>query len=658
MTKTFQAYQLVHMPVDELRQALPNGIKDTINIVMADGEVIPLHARTARIIWHYWEFNRRFSLPLSKKQLPEPGAWLTNKLHLNLLTVGLRLVCERYPKQKPLEVAKIGLYITEQIVKLDREFLEYATTLHIDDYIDILLDEEIAASKQQAETTIPTMISAPDRYHALNDTHNVIERRLHEEREGKFLRNGLSILVNSETLSIKQLKQAFLRGYTTEVDSSFFPDPVLNGFVEGLEGREIAQESRSGTKAAFYAAEPVQTTELANRVRQIVMAVLQRVHTGNCGSNITYPCQVREKDLPKLIGKYYLDDNNYLHCVEPDDKHLVGKVINLRFPAGCLHTDRVGICEVCMGRVHENLPEDTNAAHPFGVELFGGTSQKVISVKHDDTSSVGDVFNLTALDRDFLRLGDNPNFLVTSQPLPGVELLISAKEAQYLTDINLTEVSQINPEKVTELTQVSFHYKDKEGISQYHHLDVSSGRHGSALTTDILTMMKQHPGMWYYNNESKVSTYAIDLGSVPPGTPLIQLPFKHYSMLDLHMAVAHFITSGGEGNGKRLVDFTAYGQAIEHFDDLISAKGFKVNRAALEITLYAYTAQDPENGNYDLAKGSNHVTFVSERAIFTFRSMSQLLVYQGQRNIFDDPNSYLLKNRSPHPYDVLFRSKS
>lgn len=549
MSKTFQAYQLVHMSRDEIKRALPLKLKDTINVVLDNGEVVTLHARTVDVLWFHWEFNRRYDIPLSKKQLPPPGAWLTSKLHLQLLTTGLRLVCERYPNQKPLEVAKIGLYISEQLVKLDKENLEYAATIHIDDYIDIILDDEIARAKQHAGEVIPAMISAPDRYRVLDNTHTVIERRFHAEREGKFKQNGLSTLVNSETLSIKQLKQAFLRGYTTEVDSSFFPEPVLHGFVEGLEGREIAQESRSGTKAAFYAAEPVQTTELANRIRQIVMAVLQRVHKGNCGSTITCPCQVREKDLPKLIGKYYLDENNYLHCVGSDDTHLIGKVINLRIPPGCLHTDRVGVCEVCMGRVHENLPEGTNAAHPFGVELFGGTSQKVISVKHDDTSSVGDVFHLTPLDKDFLRLGNNPNFLVTAQPLPEVELIISAKEAQYLTDINITEVSQINPEKVTELTQISFHFKDKEGTSQYHNIDVASGRHGAALTTDLLTTMKLHPGMWYYNSETKTSTYAIDLSNLPPGTPIIQLPFKHYSMLDLHMAVAHFITSGGEGRG-------------------------------------------------------------------------------------------------------------
>lgn len=93
---------------------------------------------------------------------------------------------------------------------------------------------------------------------------------------------------------------------------------------------------------------------------------------------------------------------------------------------------------------------------------------------------------------------------------------------------------------------------------------------------------------------------------------------------------------------------------MEYFDELISAKGFKVNRAALEITLYVYTAQDPEHGNYDLAKGSNHVTFVPETEMFDNRSLSQRWVYQSQRAIFDDPNSYLLRNRLPHPYDILF----
>lgn len=662
-----KASDFLKLTIDEVFTDLPNGLDDIVDLELDTGECVPVKVRFLRSLWYYWEYNRQYNIPVHASQVPAPDVWLTNDEHLRQQTVALNLVLDAYPDERPLHVAKLSGRITTRLVnELPVKLAEYQATIHINDYIDIIEDEEVAAAKRYAQETIPKLRGAADRYAIIQDTNNTMERRFHEEGQGKFKTNGLSLLVNSETLSIKQLKQAVgLRGYTTEVNSAFFPEPVVRGFIEGLEGREIAQESRSGTKATFYTEEPVQTTEYSNRIGQILTAIVQRVHVGDCGSTVTYPTQIGKKDLRKFEGKYYYrDGSDKLELIHENDTHLIGKVIHLRNPAGCLIRDRVGICSVCFGELYKSLPEGTLAAHPFGVELFGGISQRVISVKHDDTSSVGKVRDLSLDDKQFIQHSDRTDILITARHLKGIELIISQKEAEYLMDIaHLKDLEMLAPSKVTQLTAVAFHYKDKEDLSQYHQLDLSSGRTTSALSTAMLAYLKRNPDAWYLNSNGKNPVYVIDLSGLPPKTPLFQLPFKHHSMLDVHAEIEQFITSKSVSVGPnkerraKLDDFTSFGQAVEFFDEMISANGFNINRAAIEISLYIYTVQDPDNGNYDLAKGSNTVKFCTEADLFVNRSLSMILVYEGQRGIFSNPKSYLLRNRAPHPYDSLFLNR-
>ena len=89
---------------------------------------------------------------------------------------------------------------------------------------------------------------------------------------------------------------------------------------------------------------------------------------------------------------------------------------------------------------------------------------------------------------------------------------------------------------------------------------------------------------------------------------------------------------------------------IIDFHDLVNRR-LSVNLSILEIILYSSMGVDPLNNNYNLPKGYTTSGIGVMRHVINSRSLSATMGYQGHRDVFLSPISYVQENRPDHLFD-------
>ena len=652
--------ELVSLSLEEI-WGIDASLGDITEITLDTGETVETLTRQLSRAWYYWEFNRQYQVPVRKNQIIPLNKWYTNGMHLTLLDAGLNAVyhsdLENGRTTDIQKVAELAVPITENIVNTVPRFLgEYVATVDLEDYRDFKKDPVIAEAKQEVIENIPKCLSGVDKYKWIQKGYETFETRIEDAGLTAFRYNGLSLLLNTSTLTTTQLRQSGMyRSFTTEIDSRFHPEPTLYSYAEGINTVwDMAKVSREGTKASYYAGEPVQDTELGNRLHQIVTSFLQNIHPGDCGTEVTYEVRLNEDNFNSYIGKYHTTDGS-VKAINKEDRHLIGSVVNIRNPAGCKHVDRVGICETCLGEIAKSIPYNALAGHALGVELWAIITQLVISVKHDDTSSVGKQHQFDAHNEGkFVRMSTTGNdvYFVDDLKLDGITLSFNGKEAPYISDVNTTQdVSGLTPELLSELTEVVLTYTDVHGIEQKIRIPLLKGKSGACFTNDFLAYLKEYPEGHAETKQAKYTLHHVQLDKWDISKPVIKMPFKHYNMLDFHTDVTRFIESKTTGDEK-LTDYTHFGKAVQAFKQVIASPKFKnINIAILEMAVYGFGIMRNEDGSVELLKNTTTGEFISLNQALKQHSITTHFIHEKQNLIFQEPFNYNQTNKLPHAYD-------
>jgi hypothetical protein len=488
-------------------------------------------------------------------------------------------------------------------------------------------------------------------------------------------RNMINIMKNDPELSHNQIIR-FLRagltkesqlvqcigpwGYPRDIDEYVFPYAIERGYGEGIRSfRDSLMESRTASRALHLAGPALQNTEYFSRRATISGMQVERLHRGDCGSQIYHYWTVDgEADLAGHEGVWYLDPaTNQLKDIKRSDKHLIGRTLKIRSIEGCIHPDPNGVCEVCYGKLSRNVFKRTNIGSQSTTTTTSNNSQKILSNKHEVKTAVVDDIILDDLKATFFKvMGGNGYGLKDDRKAEGVinKLLIKKSVMVNITDV-LDDVGlkNISPSRVTKISGIKFitNRKDPEGnIIPEQEIDIAmdmSFQHRYAyMTRDLLQYIKEHG--WGFNRSGD---YIIDLKDWDTDKILMKVPEQVFSTMDFSKDLENML----EGSSKARDERSEYTipTFIDGFYELATKK-LDVNWSALQTMAYAATVVDNLKQDASLPKPWTKGSPGIKKDTMFQRSMSVSMAFEGHKVFLTDPDNFLHTNRPDHVMDWMF----
>lgn len=564
--------------------------------------------------------------------------------HINLLGKVMWDCYDAYKGKVDIEELCKFVYQATNLIYNDFTYrLEsYVRSLSVLDYIDVIHHPVIKAANESVKPT----------RQSIDKTKRIIREVLKDPKE--LRNNALGSAVRNGLIKIDQVLQCVgPRGYVTDVDSNFFPNPVLTGYAHGIRSLHDSMiESRSAAKSLTFVEEPLQKTEYFNRRLQLLASTFKHIVPGDCGNDRYMPWLLTAADLVALAGKNYLE-GNVLKRLKDTDRHLIGEVIQLRTIFHCLNPDPEGVCTACFGDLALSIPRNTNVGHVSATALCEQASQAVLSVKHIDSGSDVDSIQLSEHDQRFIRVGADNNTIQLADRLEDkrVILTVSAKEASHISDISYVEdIKTLQVSFISDITQIVLTTiaDDKE---EKVVLPIAIGsRHGS-MSHELLEYLKVNG--WDLTSSGD---YNIDLSKWNIELPLFVLPLKHTNMLNHMKAIETFLKATRAGKGpKTLKDFETPEAALTDLYVLVSSH-LNVNIAHLEVLIKATMIRSWLMKDYRLPHEGNSVEFGAFDYTMRMRSLSAAMAFEKHKKTLNDPATYLVKTRSDHILDPMLIS--
>lgn len=618
---------------------LPDG---PISIEFDDG-VLETNARATIFSYYLGVFHRHYpKTPLLMRHHLGNNLF-TKDSHLDILGKALWDCIDAYGGSIDIEHLCLLTYQTTNEIYNDftTRLKAYVSTISILDFVDVMEHPEI---KEANDTVQGNQFSIDNTYHVIT---NVLKRR------GEFKNNTVANMASMGLVSLGQIQQCVgPRGFLTDINSQIFIKPILSGYAKGIMKLDDSMiESRSAAKALVFADEAIAESEYFNREMQLLCAIVTRLHPGDCGSKDYLPFKVHPSDLKKIAGKYYLADDGTEKEVMVDDRKLIGKLIRIRSALNCKHHDSYGVCQRCFGSLGYAIPRHTNLGHASVTILCEAVSQNILSTKHLDSTSKVDEFDvLTDYDKQFIRVGSDPNILKFAEGLTGkvVHLTIALSEAQNLSVIEHQDVNKLHLSQISSLTEVMVSVGVGENTVTAR-VPVSMGSRQASLHYEALAYIKQKG--WKLNNQGN---YVIDFTDWPNEGQLFFLPLIHTDTVQYMRSIKSFVMASTKSKKqqKSMSSFQTKEHALLEFYKLISSK-LNVNLAHLEVILLASMARDPEKGDYRLPRPISKGDLVSYSDNMDNRSLSVQMAYQGQTKRLIDISSFMLPVRPDHPLDNI-----
>jgi hypothetical protein len=476
-----------------------------------------------------------------------------------------------------------------------------------------------------------------------------------------FIGNSIIEGLKSGTQKIEQLYQAFgPRGFPTDINSDIFPEPVLQGYIEGIWGLyENMVESRSGTKALLYNKELLRVTEYFNRKSQLIAQYVRNLHRGDCGADyVTFP--IMKGYLKSMNGKFYLnEETGQMDVMTGNETHLIGKRVKIRSVIGCMHKDPQGVCSTCYGLLADNIPHGTNIGQVAAVSMGDKITSSVLSTKHTDATSAVEQYKLGGIEAQYLRDGSQSETLYLRKELAGkgFKLVISRNEAANLADVLMIDnLHAYPPTSASEMTRCGL-IRDVAGTDVGDVLTVSLYNRKASLSLDMLKHIKQV--RWTPDHRDNI---VIDLEGFDFSLPFLTLPYKHVNMYEVMKRIQSFLHSGSDTEGSKLssdkVGFTSktylknYSSVIEGVVATASLVNEKINLpfTHCEVLAYAMTVKSIQQKDFNLPKPGVNGQFEKYNKLMQSRDLAGTMAFEKQHEPFANPASFLYTQRNDHPY--------
>jgi hypothetical protein len=635
------------------------GLPRQIEILFADKVKLVTTCRRTIISWYMWRLHRDFpGCPvLSTHHIGNKR--FVKRSELKRLSVIFWDVYEGHLEKHEntvWEMSKATYEIINTIHNITVSRLSpYVTTTDLADIAEIMTHPVIAGAKRKAQERID---ANEDGSVVLAETFNEIFSTLDGD-DPSLRRNGIAKMVRCGLLNRNQILQ-FIgpRGFVKSTDGTMYSEPIYAGYADGLKNLyDSMTESRTASLALYMNEGPLQDSEYFNRQMQLLAAVISGVGQDDCGTQHTLEWYVNENDLEGLEGKYHIVDGKPV-LFSKRDSHYVGKIINLRSITRCANPDPTVVCKTCLGLVHRVIPPRTNVGHFLTIEPLATLSQLILSTKHVVASVASLYLDLSGLPGKWFRY-DSQNKSAIRVKKANIAnsycIRFLASEASGLNSIaSCSDVSSLPPQRISCITGIQIANADVDGSpkGEWDSFDTVVGGVGSALSGDVIEAIQR--------NGFKVVGEMIEvLLDDFRDKVIIITPRRNEDMMTYLKQVKHFVFGAENKNdkGDSLVSYTNPALAVASLKRIFDEK-ITVNVIHAEILVRAcMTRINPNdrygNTDYNLPVGGEAFRFTNAKAIIHNRSISAALAFQGQKNLLTNPQTFLVRDRHPHPLDAF-----
>lgn len=527
--------------------------------------------------------------------------------------------------------------------------IEYATSLNIDDFLEIQMDDRLLES-----------IKVVDRDKTLdniNRSYAVLDNVI---RDKKYTNNVIARSYIAGTVNPNQVKQMLAsRGYVTEIDSSIFKIPISSSFTLGLNNiHDLAIESRSGAKALFLSNRAIQEAEYFAREMQLVTMFIASLKHVDCGSADYIDWLVRDEsytgksDLSNIIGKYYLNEKTGKEeVITKDSTHLIGTTIKLRSVTTCKLSRKDHVCSRCYGDLAYGIFDNTSLGHICSTTLTQQITQSILSTKHLTSSATSSNIVIDDISKKYFSV-KNKNGLALRTAVLGkarskMSFIINQAEGFGLKDINgSTNIYKLNLGRVSRVESIIIRISHDSGKIEDVPIYVKqSNRYGNF--THIFLKHVMETGYTLNENDD----YVIDMSTFKSTDPIITLPQVEFNFLTLAKSIKKEFKSMEVVKGAYSKETPE--SLLQKVFDLVNFK-LNVNIAIIEVIVAAFTIMSHRDNNYDLGRNSGDPQLAKISDILANRSLGGSLPHEKTKPMLMSPKSSYGRNAVDHPLDVLF----
>lgn len=438
-------------------------------------------------------------------------------------------------------------------------------------------------------------------------------------------------------------------GYPRDVDESIFPYPILRGYAQGMRSiYDTMTESRTSARALFMAGYALSTSEYFARTLTMNTSGIRYVDLYNvkdCGSTVTRPSMIRdEKVLRNHVGKYYVDNDGKEHEIKRSDRHLIGRIVKLRTPLGCMHKDPYTICAKCYGKLARNILPHTNLGYVATTALTQPASQSVMSAKHQVGSAQADPIVLDlGMKQYFTVMGPEKNQYGLNPRLKGKQIQIQLPKVsmENFSDVlNLDSLDGIEPSDITAIDKIDMMVKDdmELGKNSKNKFSMAYQNRTAYMTKDAIEYIIKN--LWTLDRHGN---YILNLSDWDFEKPFMEIPIRMMSSLDRMNKLEAFLAySHPDKTGN---------QYVSELADMIW-QNMEVNIANIEII--ALAAMAVNKVDFSIPKPWTKSWVAGVDATMMQRSMSGALAFERHRTILTSGVSFINTNVPDHPFDYLF----
>lgn len=481
----------------------------------------------------------------------------------------------------------------------------------------------------------------------------------------KIARNNIVSDLRSGLVKMEQLLQILIvRGYNTDIDSHIYNRPIMGNYHAGIhDPAEAMMESTLASKSIIFTGAPLEQTEYANRKMQFTSQQVDLLIMNDCGQRDLSPITITKGRFTDMEGLFFQDPNSgKLLALREGDTNLIGETLNFRLAFNCKYRHHDCICKTCYGLLAHNLPYGVNIGHVASTMTQSEVSQRVLKVKHSESSTSTETININEEERPFISQGELANQLQLNAELvpKGIKLLLRSNvsanvmNASKLPMLRRSDVRDgVSVAKHSQFRDVSFEIPSERRQPLRYHVSVSRGARMSYLTHEFLNFFLD--GRFIIQADGY---YHIDLDKWDFSKPVFELPNRHMNMKDYAAEVEVFIRSTRDnsqrhlGRLKQLKNYNDPVEALLDLHELISSKvPASFTHIATLMTSMMVPADDPHD--FKIPEYGRPTRFAKYDHVISGRSLGALFAYQGGRGELEDMEQYMNTDRSPHLLDPV-----
>lgn len=533
------------------------------------------------------------------------------------------------------------------------DFSEYVRGVNSFDYLHIYNHPPIKAAREAIRP---------------NDTSIAKGYKLIEEvllTDPALSRNPVISDLRCGIMKMEQMLQIIaVRGANTDIDDYIYRVPIMGNYFAGIhDPAEAMMESTLAAKSIIFTGAPLEQTEYANRKLQFTSQRVDLMVMGDCGSTWLAKIELTKARFKSMYGLNFKDPmTGRLRPLKPRDTELIGQTLEWRLAFNCRHRHMSCVCATCYGDLAYNIAYGTNLGHIASTKTQSEISQRVLKVKHSESSTVSEAIQINPGEREYILPGKQLNQIVLNPALKekGVKLMLHsvpkarALNASRLPILKKSDVQEgMSAAKHSQFRKVSFEVPSQTKRLVRYHVSVSRGARMSYLTNDFLR--------WFMKKGFSIrddGMYHVDLDDWDFSKPVFELPNKHVSMKDFAAEVEVFIRSTHDDSSRHLGQLRQLKQYTDPVEALLDLHGLiqpkvHVHFTHLAVVMLALMVPAVGTGSYKIPEVGQPTRFAKYDEVINGGSLGALFAYQGGSEQLTKVNQYMNTDRPPHLLDPL-----